>query len=116
MTAMRFKIDIVHQLASADARTIDDQFKTCIDVFEFFKADVCVDHAAGIDKSLREIIEKSKKRIHISGVLSSCCGIELGRFRRTASYTNSRLCSHRSYCLAADRGVVDPPVRRQVQQ
>ena len=54
---MRLKIGIACEFAGADSGAIDHQIESWIDIFEFFKANVRFDLAAGFLKSVGEIIE-----------------------------------------------------------
>ena len=57
LTTMRLEIGITHKLARADACAIDHEVEFCIDIFEFFEADVRVDFAASLAKARGEVIE-----------------------------------------------------------
>ena len=60
---MRLEISITHKLAGADSCAIDHKVEFCIDIFEFFEADVRADFAASLAKARGEVIEIDR-RVH----------------------------------------------------
>src|SRR5437870_21195 len=54
---MRFKIDIVNELARADSGAVDHEIEFWINGFEFLELNIWVDFAAAFDESVCEIVE-----------------------------------------------------------
>ncbi len=53
LTTMWLEIGVIHKLARADSCAVDHEVELCIDIFEFFEADVRVDFPAKPYQSAR---------------------------------------------------------------
>src|SRR5439155_9567985 len=63
LAAVRLEVDILNEFTRPDAGAVDDEIKNWADIFEFFKFNVAMDLAAGIEETFREMIEIDR-RIH----------------------------------------------------
>ena len=54
---MRLEIGVIHKLARADSCAVDHEVELCIDIFEFFEADVRVDFPGSLAKARCQVIE-----------------------------------------------------------